>query len=777
MRLASFILVLKVVVTVSSAAFAGPVVAPSAHAGPPLSSAVAAASLAGWTAAANSRTDTVELRDVSGALRRTITRAELAASLPWMNFNTDADGPCLLAFSDSGRLLFIGVCDTNASTDGQPADAILRYDTYLDQLSVFHRVELGGFNTSPRPMAVHFKGRLHVAQGTTVTSLVARMNDATGIVASTASFGIASNTTALAVDRAGNALHAASGTQLARASLGGSSLAFTPVGTLPAAARALAWSDHFGAVGQGGLYVAHAVPSGSAPETPLVTFIPAAMARGGGAWSPSTYLRGGTPPSGLAATCDGRLLLGLASGDCLLIRDDGDQRLDLAAWQADEHEQVVRFATSLISPDGEPPGWVIDADVVPNASRFHPATPDAAAWTVMVLLVDHAMTGDARSLDLVRTILTRYGGLAADGIRPSRNADGIYRHWISPTTGGVKPGWDPEFATMSTMKLVAAAARAMRHAPDDPVIRAAAHEIICGVSNWDGYFDSAGRMYLKGLAQGGRDGASASSGWHEGVIFAEQAGAYGSTLGPASATFWLTRAAWPAGSLVTGRGITSGAPGNAGASFISLYPLLLIDRYRVDDAWRTNVLNLRLNHAAWTDDNAPAAFTVFSAGTTKSIWGGYRADSLFDHPGDISTFPSLLAFGGLGPQATPEIAGAYHAYRLGMRQVFKGGASILYRRSNVDPAYRPDSAGIPDVVLGGLGLAELLQPGVVASTLTGPYPSCLCPSDWNGDGGVDGGDLTAFFADWEAGDADLNADGGTDGSDIGVFFGFWEAGC
>jgi hypothetical protein len=81
------------------------------------------------------------------------------------------------------------------------------------------------------------------------------------------------------------------------------------------------------------------------------------------------------------------------------------------------------------------------------------------------------------------------------------------------------------------------------------------------------------------------------------------------------------------------------------------------------------------------------------------------------------------------------------------------------------------------VVLGGLGLAELLQPGVVASTLTGPYPSCLCPSDWNGDGGVDGGDLTAFFSDWEAGEADLNADGGTDGSDIGVFFGFWEAGC
>ena len=771
MRRAAFIL------SIASSAFAGPVVAPSAHSGPPLPSAVAAASLAGWTAVANSRTDAVELRDASGELRRTIARGDIATLLPWMNFNTDADGPCLVAFSDSGRLLFIGACDTNSAPDGQPADAILRYDTYLDQLTVFHRAELGGFNTNPRPMAVHFKGRLHLAHNATVTTLQARMNDVAAVVAGTTAFGSTANTTALAIDRAGNTLYAASGSLLARASLATASVAFAAAGTLPANARALAWSDHYGGPAQGGLYVAYAVPSGAAPDTPLIGFISPGMARGTAAFAPSVHVRGGTPPAGLAATCDGRLLLGLASGECVLVRDDADTRLDMAAWQEDELEQVIRFATGLISPDGEPPGWVIDADVTPGATRFHPATPDAAAWTIMLLLVDHAARGDAGSLDLVREILVRYGGLAADGIRPSRNADGIYRHWLSPTTGGAKPGWDPEFATMSTMKLVAAAARAVQHVPDDPVIRAAAHEIICGVSNWDGYFDTAGRMYLKGLAQGGRDNASASSGWHEGVIFAEQAGAYGSTLGPAGAAFWLARAPWPTGGLVAGRGITSDRIGGVGASFISLYPLLLIDRYRNDGGWRTNVLNLRLNHAAWTDDHGPGTYTVFSAGTTKAAWGGYRADSLLDHPGDISTFPSLLAFGALGPEARPEIAGAYHAYRLGSRQTFKSGASILYRRSNVDPAYRPDSAGIPDVALGGLGLAESIHPGVVASVLTGPYPSCLCPSDWNGDGGVDGADITAFFEDWESGDADLNADGGTDGADIGAFFGFWEGGC
>ena len=136
-----------------------------------------------------------------------------------------------------------------------------------------------------------------------------------------------------------------------------------------------------------------------------------------------------------------------------------------------------------------------------------------------------------------------------------------------------------------------------------------------------------------------------------------------------------------------------------------------------------------------------------------------------------------MAMGAAGGTTTNELASAYHAYRNGARQTFKSGASILYRKSQVDQAYVPDSAGMPDVALGALGLAEAIAPGSVAQVLTGSYPSCTCPSDWNTDGGVDGSDVEAFFASWEAGEADLNADGGTDGADVGTFFGFWESGC
>jgi len=53
-----------------------------------------------------------------------------------------------------------------------------------------------------------------------------------------------------------------------------------------------------------------------------------------------------------------------------------------------------------------------------------------------------------------------------------------------------------------------------------------------------------------------------------------------------------------------------------------------------------------------------------------------------------------------------------------------------------------------------------------------------CIADFNGDGGVDGADLQAFFTTWETGDAaaDVNQDGGVDGGDIATFIPVWEAG-
>jgi hypothetical protein len=151
----------------------------------------------------------------------------------------------------------------------------------------------------------------------------------------------------------------------------------------------------------------------------------------------------------------------------------------------------------------------------------------------------------------------------------------------------------------------------------------------------------------------------------------------------------------------------------------------------------------------------------------------------------VTTFTSLLALcagTGAGGGSAAEAVGAYNAYRRGARETFQTGASFLYRRSNVDQSYTPNSAGLPDVALGALGLAELIQPGAVAAVLTGAYPNCsACGSvDFNCDGdiGTDA-DIEAFFACLSGscpsapcqGSADFNGDGdvGTD-ADIEAFF-------
>ncbi|MBL9002064.1 MAG: hypothetical protein JNK25_13105 [Phycisphaerae bacterium] len=80
---------------------------------------------------------------------------------------------------------------------------------------------------------------------------------------------------------------------------------------------------------------------------------------------------------------------------------------------------------------------------------------------------------------------------------------------------------------------------------------------------------------------------------------------------------------------------------------------------------------------------------------------------------------------------------------------------------------------------GGFGTGEAVI-GFDLNTYAPAYtlPDDFCPADFNQDGGVDGADVDAFFAAWEAGEpiADVNQDGGVDGADVDTFFAAWEAG-
>ncbi len=773
----------------TSSLTAQPMVAPYPISGADRPVAVAGAALSGWTASADSAQDQVEVRDGAGTLKAAVSRAQMAALLPWMTLDGSTDGPVALGFTDSGRVLFIAVRDDNTPGDGLPSGGVLRFEPESGDLRVFARTDLGG-TASPKAALAHFKGRLYVGApgGTRVYRALANDLAGTTIIATSTT-----PTSALTVDRDQGNLLAISDRSLLRAPLGGGTLTFAGVGAAGAVAGAtdLAWSDTYGGLTQAGLYVRFAAPSGSG--APSVRFVPPSMARGSVGFNPTVYIPESTTLSlgAVAATATGQLLFAVdgPQGDGLLMRDGADARLSFEAWKADEFAQVVRFAKGLVSPDGQAPGWVIDADVQIGWTRFHPASCDGACWVVLACIMNDRVNGDPAAQGIVRTILQRYAGRAPDGIRPLRSADGIYWHWLDTTTGGAKAGWGDGYATLSTMKMVLAAARAVQAYPADAEIRASAEAIICGVRNWDRYISNSGSrpMAFLGAAAGGPLGAPNAAPFHEGIIFVEQAAAYGVANSDSAYAYWKNRANLPLAISLLNRPVTTGGFNQFQAAFVSLYSLLVQADLRADPAWRTHYANLRLSHAAWTDDNGPRYNTVFSAGTTRSDWGGYNADSLSFHPGDVATFTSLLALvagdGASGPRV-PEAVAAYHAYRRGARQTFLGGASILYRRSNIDLGYQPDSAGLPDVVLGALGLAELLQPGAVSGALTGPYPTCTalaCRADLNGDGALDPDDLSDFIGCYftvpPCAAGDYNGDGLTDPDDLSDYIGAFFTGC
>ena len=731
--------------------------------GPP-GDAVAASALSGWYASAATATDTIEFRDIRGALQNSFDRAFLQSRLPWMTLDASGDGPSALAFSDSGRLAFVLVHD-----DQTPGDAILRIDTDTWDVTTFAMAEFSDDTSGDANTALAFYEGTLIAAGDPGELRVYRAmrNDTTGVLIRTRPTGLP--VSALAVDRDSERLFVASVGLVLQTNAPDATDAFGTAAVL-GNVRALAHSPAFGftfpTAGGKGLYAldadgdVHWISSG----TSLVY----------------TSLPGATD---LSATACGRLLVANPSGNAWL-SESLDGRLDFESWVLDEFDQVVTYAKGLISPDGEPSGWVIDADVITGGTRFHPATPDAACWALLLLMVNEELNADPAAKGLITQIMRRYAGLEPGG-QPGWSADGMIRHWCDPfsATGNEKPGWPDEWATFSTMKMILGASRVVQRYPNDPDIREAASAILNQtdpVQTFDEYVRPT-THYVPLVSLGSSPNLSVlNRPYSEAILFVDQAADLG-TSSQVGYDAWFNRSTSPSASYLVGRPVSVSSSNNFQAAFLTLYPMLTIQEYRDDPAWQDQVRDLLASHAAWTDDHAPRWFTVFSAGTTKPIWGGYNADSLTNHPGDVSTFTNLMAFAGArnGGRTDPAVA-AYHAYRRGARQGWESGASMLYRRSNVDTTYSPNTAGLPDVGIGALGLAELIRPGVIEDVLTGDYAYITaCPADMNGDGIVDNADIGAFVSLFLAQDpgADFTGDGIIDNADIGAFVAAFLSGC
>ena len=80
------------------------------------------------------------------------------------------------------------------------------------------------------------------------------------------------------------------------------------------------------------------------------------------------------------------------------------------------------------------------------------------------------------------------------------------------------------------------------------------------------------------------------------------------------------------------------------------------------------------------------------------------------------------------------------------------------------------TAGTYIVGVGGYAAANFGE-GVL--TIDGPDGPDPCTGDFNGDGVVDGADLTILLGGWGTAAGDLNGDGNTDGADLTILLGAW----
>lgn len=100
--------------------------------------------------------------------------------------------------------------------------------------------------------------------------------------------------------------------------------------------------------------------------------------------------------------------------------------------------------------------------------------------------------------------------------------------------------------------------------------------------------------------------------------------------------------------------------------------------------------------------------------------------------------------------------------------------------SDTDMLYTVDRATGAATAIGSTGPGELIG---LAWVPAGPPPTCMnttgCWCDYDGNGGVDGGDFYYFIVDYEAGSpcADMDQDGGITPADLAFFFDGFDLCC
>ena len=194
--------------------------------------------------------------------------------------------------------------------------------------------------------------------------------------------------------------------------------------------------------------------------------------------------------------------------------------------------------------------------------------------------------------------------------------------------------------------------------------------------------------------------------------------------------------------------------------------------WRIHAAYRYNGLGMRLTHEINVDNDADIdgsdVKTYFAYDERWRVVGTYDSPTAAGPTERWVHHAAGLAGTGSSSYIDSVVLRDRDVVLSGTGSSYGGDA--LEERVYVLQNWRADLVA----TLGRTGtLIEWIQYTPYGMAVTNPPGN----GDFNGDGGVDGGDLEAFFLAWEAGllSADADNSGGVDGDDISAFLGYWES--
>ncbi|GAA4890050.1 hypothetical protein [Ferrimonas pelagia] len=673
---------------------------------------VAAAQVAGKYAVADAKGERIEIRTIQQQLKYSLDRDAIKAVVPDLSL-AEENALCGMAFSSSGRFLYLALCGAG---EGQDKDAILAFNTNTQSLDLMDRVTLSSQDGGRYGMAF-FKGELFVGSDAGLYRYPAGRNAvALGKTLGNRQLIESEPVNGVAVDMVARSVYASTEQGLYRVQ----GRALTQV-SAQQGLTGLSMGRVFGGEGQGGLF---ALKGEQLLRTELSSL------RSGDAieLKPVAQLEGA---KSIAATADGRMML--AGEQTRLLYDASDKRLSYEDWMRSELDSYLTAIKSLVVHGGidgtstltGKTGMLNRGIGASEAGPIQWPIADNVGWALYLLMAIDQVAPDPDIEKLVELLIQTHAGLSPDGHGGERTVDGhfvrVYNRDGDPAEGLHSRGYiGSQPQVYVSMKYLPAAYKAAEMYPDNENLQVY-KEYLRQLVKRSGDTIRAEQRITWTLDDHGPvdvNNLMANETW----IFGDIGAAQDPTVSTDYRTYSYDRDSFKVDNWVVGEPVILASQ----AAFIINGATLILNHHFDGAGWIDQNTNYYGATMATTDDDGFPYFAAFSAGNHPSCPGerptrerpcGYYNEGPSDHPHNIIHFPAVLGLGQHGH--TAPMVGGYMAYRDGRHQQMNNASGgedfpMLTRWSMDLPDFVMDGVGIADFWYGGIGLVESISPGTIA---------------------------------------------------------------